>query len=170
MTVSTHIMFSPESSAESFSSSTAGTRTSLDSSSTVLPTLVPPSPYARCIPLRTHPSDSPNTPLHDVWKFKKHISAREDPVYGPLNQAENRTSATESSAVIREPPGLEFGAWLTLNDEEGHMRPTMLTFCADVVKPLPELLPPNENPTQGKTYAHLQCRCEHLLIWPSVVR
>ncbi|KAL5513605.1 hypothetical protein ACEPAH_4004 [Sanghuangporus vaninii] len=113
--------------------------------------LVPPSPYARRTPLRTHPSNSSEIRLYDVWNFKDRITGKEDPVFQHLNKAENRVFDKDGS-VQREPPGIEFGAWLTFKDEVGSLRPGMLPFCTDIIKPLPELLPREENPLVGKTW------------------
>ncbi|KAH8109368.1 hypothetical protein DFH11DRAFT_1747152 [Phellopilus nigrolimitatus] len=133
--------------------------------------LNPPSPYARRTPLRTHPSDAPSTPLHAVWNFKKYISGKEDKVLTNMNRPENRKFSSPSTAEIRaettslngqrEPPGLKFGTFLTLKVEE-RLRPSMLAFCADIVKPLPELLPSEENPLQGnrRWYATLTLSIE----------
>ena len=43
---------------------------------TGLNALIPPSPYARRIPLRTHPSRCPIIALHPSWNFGKHISGK----------------------------------------------------------------------------------------------
>ncbi|KAH8109376.1 hypothetical protein DFH11DRAFT_1691196 [Phellopilus nigrolimitatus] len=85
------------------------------------------------------------TPLHAVWNFKKYISGKEDKVLTNMNRPENRKFLSHSTAGVgaettrlngqREPPGLEFGA----------------TPASDIVKPLPGLLPSEENPLQGKT-------------------
>ncbi|KAL5536530.1 hypothetical protein ACEPAF_352 [Sanghuangporus sanghuang] len=119
---------------------------------TQMKTLVPPSPFARRIPLRTHPSCCPDIALHPSWNFKKHISGKEDPVFKRLNGAETRPSLAAPDSNEREPPGLEFGSWLTLEDEVDPLRSSMLPFCADIIKPLPELLPPEVNPFVGKTW------------------
>ncbi|EJD00219.1 uncharacterized protein FOMMEDRAFT_30863 [Fomitiporia mediterranea MF3/22] len=114
--------------------------------------LVPPSLFARQIPLRTHPLHAREIPLYDVWNFKERISGKEDIVLLGLNEAENRTLASSEDASTREPPGLEFGSWLTFKDNDEPLRPSMLPFCADIIKPLPELLPSEENPLLGKTW------------------
>lgn len=62
--------------------------------------LNPPSLYARRTPLRTHPSDAPSTPLHAVWKFKKHISGKEDEVLTNMNRPENRKFSSHSTAEV----------------------------------------------------------------------
>lgn len=122
---------------------------------TGLDALIPPSPYARRIPLRTHPSRCPNIALHPSWNFRKHISGKEDPIFKRLNDAETRPALAEPESDDREPPGLEFGSWLTLLDENEPLRHSMLPFCADIIKPLPELLPAEVNPLVGKTYVSL---------------
>ncbi|KAH8109371.1 hypothetical protein DFH11DRAFT_1548335 [Phellopilus nigrolimitatus] len=97
-------------------------------------TLNPPSPYAQRTPLRTHPSNASSMPLHAVWNFKKHISGKEDKVLTNMNRPENRKFSSRSTAEVE--------AEITVRR----------TPASDIVKPLPELLPSEENPLQGKTW------------------
>lgn len=151
VTVTAHMIFGAVSSPNFGNVSTADSTVKSGSM-----TLLPPSVYARRIPLATHPVDAPEIHLHDAWNFKEFIHGQSDPVLERLNEAQNRQfdhnkGPENAQPILREPPGLEFGAWLTLKGEEGNMHASMLPFCADIVKPLPELLPPEENPNQGKT-------------------
>lgn len=118
--------------------------------------LVPPSPYARRIPHRTHPQDCPPHWDYDLWNFKKSISSRYDPALDALNETLStrlpllyKTETSSKQFLMPEPPGVQFGGWLTLMEEDKTMRPSVLAFCADIVKPLPEILPKEVNPMAG---------------------
>ena len=61
----------------------------------------------------------------------------------------SRESRSKDKVMQVESPGVQFTAYLSLVEEEKTMRPSMLAFCADIVKPLPEVLPKDVNPMAG---------------------
>jgi len=90
-------------------------------------TVAPPSPYARRIPMYTHPSRTPASPNRQKWTYKSNITLAGDPVY-----AENAKTPRQ---------GLEFGLYLTLRDAQERLTPPVLAFMADTYEALDEHIP-----------------------------
>ena len=114
-------------------------------------TLAPPSPYARRIPLYTHPSIAVVRPGRSVWKFQRYIAIAPDPNILAKNAPDhpNRTNATTVGGE-----GLEWGAWLTFQNKSDQITPTSLAFLADVFNHMPGLMPRSERPGLGR-----RCTC-----------
>jgi len=106
-------------------------------------TLLPPSPYARRLPLYTHPCEATVIPIRHTWKFHDHIKWTNEPRFLTKNKIDSPTRAN-SSSVGGE--GLEWGAWFEFVDEEESITNTSLTFLVDMFLNTPTLLPKSERP------------------------
>ncbi|KZT27455.1 hypothetical protein NEOLEDRAFT_1176863 [Neolentinus lepideus HHB14362 ss-1] len=98
-----------------------------------LPTLAPPSRYARRIPLLTHPSRLTNT----GWSrrplgYMTHIALVEDPMVQEHNQL---PSIDDSNGKE-----LEWAAWIELTVQSERITTPSLAFLVDTFNNLPELL------------------------------
>ncbi|KAJ7617509.1 thioesterase-like superfamily-domain-containing protein [Mycena polygramma] len=105
------------------------------------PRLVPPSPYARRLPLHTHPSTAAETPMVRPWGFKPHFKWASDPHLRAQNLPDSPTR-TSSSTVGGG--GLVWGAWLELVGPGERVTPASIAFLADIFLNLPSLLPRSE--------------------------
>ncbi|KAG6876760.1 hypothetical protein C0993_000587 [Termitomyces sp. T159_Od127] len=112
-------------------------------------TIVPPSSYARRIPLYTHPSTAVIRPGRSAWKFQPYIALAPDS-YILAKNAPNHLNRSGAATIGGE--GLEWGAWLTFQDKSDKIRPTSLAFLADVFDNLPGLIPPSERPGLGPSW------------------
>ncbi|GJJ09232.1 hypothetical protein Clacol_003454 [Clathrus columnatus] len=97
-------------------------------------TLLPPSPLARQIPLRIHPSAMSLKPIRGV---RHHELAHwaEDPSFAESNLAKFKARAPGGEGVI------EWGAWVQFIDPSEYIKESTLPFLADTVQNLPVLLP-----------------------------
>ncbi|KAF8214992.1 thioesterase-like superfamily-domain-containing protein [Mycena galopus ATCC 62051] len=102
------------------------------------PRLVPPSPYARRLPLYVHPSAAAETPMVRPWRFKEHIKWAGDPHLRAQNLPD---SPTRTSSTTIGGGGLVWGAWFQLTGPDEHITPTSIAFLADIFINLPSLLP-----------------------------
>ncbi|TFK52327.1 hypothetical protein OE88DRAFT_1734343 [Heliocybe sulcata] len=110
-----------------------GVLSSAPSPSDPLPTLAPPSPYARRIPLLTHPSQLTGT----EWSrrplgYMSHIRLAEDPAIQERNQSPPADSTNGKE--------LEWAAWIELRDKDERIMTPSLAFLVDTFNSLPELL------------------------------
>ncbi|KAF7364836.1 hypothetical protein MVEN_00353900 [Mycena venus] len=104
------------------------------------PRLVPPSSYARRLPLHVHPSVAIETPPRG-WHFKKHIRWAHD----PLLRAQNlQDSPARTNSTTVGGGGLVWGAWLELTGLNERITPASMAFLVDVFPNLPQNLPPSE--------------------------
>ncbi|TCD68057.1 hypothetical protein EIP91_011602 [Steccherinum ochraceum] len=90
-------------------------------------TISPPSPYARRIPMHTHPANCPQTAPRQKWTYKNRIAVASDPVY------------VEKASTPQK--GLEFGMYITMKDEEARITTPGLAFLADVFEAMDEHIP-----------------------------
>lgn len=105
-------------------------------------TLVPPSPYARRLPLHFHPSQVTPTEVRHAftygksqtqWSVDQMIIARNE-----LDSSMRTNSETVGSG------GTEWGAWCELKTEGDKLRTSAIPFFADNFMNLPVLLPNSE--------------------------
>ncbi|RDB14795.1 hypothetical protein Hypma_016330 [Hypsizygus marmoreus] len=104
-------------------------------------TLVPPSPYARRIPLHTHPSTANPQRMREAWVFQPYMKLASDPTIHARNHPES-ISRTDSTTVGGG--GLEWGAWFEFVDEGDRITNPSLAFLVDIFVNLPSLLPKSE--------------------------
>lgn len=104
-------------------------------------TLSPPSPYARRVPLHTHPSAARPTPLFRGARFKAMVTWAEDEAIQERNRAVGRGTGSPIGGA-----GLEWGAWLQLTDPADSINVSILPFLGDMLRNLPELLRPGQTP------------------------
>ncbi|KDQ62681.1 hypothetical protein JAAARDRAFT_203757 [Jaapia argillacea MUCL 33604] len=114
--------------------------------------LTPPSPYARRIPLHSHPSLSPPTPIPKSWNFAAHISLAEDRslISASLHKATARGEARVGE--VRGGDGLEWAAWFELVGEGECITNASIAFLVDTFKNLPELLPKDQRKGLGPSW------------------
>ncbi|KAG6849282.1 hypothetical protein H0H93_009802 [Arthromyces matolae] len=112
-------------------------------------TVVPPSPYARRIPLYTHPSNAVVKLGRGVWKFQNHIALAPDPLILNKNAVDHPNRAT---ATTIGGEGLEWGAWLTFQGPNDAITSTSLPFLVDIFTNMPSLMPPSERPGMGLSW------------------
>jgi len=110
--------------------------------------LLPPSPYARRIPLYTHPSKAVAAVQdRDVYRnFRRRIimSTEHDTLAKNLPESPNRTNASTVGGG-----GLEWASWLEFVDKDDLITSPSLGFLADMFSNLPTLVPPSERKGLG---------------------
>ncbi|KAF7348235.1 hypothetical protein MSAN_01777100 [Mycena sanguinolenta] len=102
------------------------------------PRLLPPSPYARRLPLYVHPSAAAKTRMVRPWRFRPHVKWAADRQLQAQNRAD---SATRTSSITIGGGGLVWGAWFELTDADERITPTAIPFLADIFVNLPSLMP-----------------------------
>ncbi|KAJ6508314.1 thioesterase-like superfamily-domain-containing protein [Mycena sanguinolenta] len=107
------------------------------------PRLLPPSPYARRLPLYVHPSTASATRMARPWRFKEHIKWASDRQLQAQNRAD---SATRTSSTTIGGGGLVWGAWFELIGADERITPTTIPFLADIFVNLPSLIPRDQRP------------------------
>ncbi|KAJ7149054.1 thioesterase-like superfamily-domain-containing protein [Mycena crocata] len=103
--------------------------------------LVPPSSYARRLPLYVHPSKAVETNMVRPWRFKNHIKWAGDPHLRAQNAPD---SPSRTNAATIGGGGLLWGAWLELTGEDERITPSSIAFLVDTFINLPGLLPRSE--------------------------
>lgn len=103
--------------------------------------LLPPSPYARRVPLHLHPSAAQITPMFGNARFKSNVKWAEDKAIRERNRALGRGERPAVGGGV-----LEWGAWLELIDPLENINVSMLPFLGDMMKNIPELLPKDLRP------------------------
>jgi hypothetical protein len=104
-------------------------------------TLVPPSRYARRLPLYTHPSNAIVDPMRSAWVFRPRVKWSQDPEILSKNKLDN-PNRTDSTTIGGG--ALEWGAWFELSDREERLTTPSLAFLVDIFLNLPTLLPKSE--------------------------
>lgn len=100
--------------------------------------LLPPSSYARRIPLHAFPTKADSIPFRKAWKFAPYVRSERDKVYKAQTLASSPTR-THSESVGGV--GLEWAAWYELVDENERITPSTLCFLADVFENIPSQTP-----------------------------
>ncbi|EPQ54419.1 hypothetical protein GLOTRDRAFT_139013 [Gloeophyllum trabeum ATCC 11539] len=114
-----------------------GVLSSMDSASDPRPTLAPPSPYARRIPLLTHPSELKATHwTRRPLGYASRIGVAEDPAIRQRNK--------EPTSCNYDAKELEWGAWFELAGAEEKITTPSIAFLADTFTSLPVLLAQQE--------------------------
>lgn len=90
-------------------------------------TVAPPSPYARRIPMHTHPSKCPASPPRPRWTYKNNITVSNDPVY--------------EVAVMEPKQSMDFGMYVGLNDPQERITTPGLAFMADTFESMAKFIP-----------------------------
>ncbi|KAH6887358.1 thioesterase-like superfamily-domain-containing protein [Coprinopsis sp. MPI-PUGE-AT-0042] len=105
-------------------------------------TLQPPSPYARRIPLHSHPSEVTHSPMfgewanheYTSWALDKQTVAKNQPSYAP-----NRTNAESIGG-----PGLEWASWYEFQKETEALGDVYIPLLVDMFNGSVKLLPSEE--------------------------
>lgn len=107
------------------------------------PSLVldPPSPYARRLPLYTHPSEGKTRDVHYAMKFQKWMKWTEEKDILDKNNVDSPTR-TNSSTIGGG--GLEWGTWFEFTNKDERITTPYLAFLADIFSNTPSLLPKSE--------------------------
>ena len=115
-------------------------------------TLAPPSPYARRLPLYTHPSTAVNTPVSHLthWNFRDRIQWAWDPIVVAKNSLESPTRTNETSVGGG---GTEWGAWFELKGAEERITTPALAYLVDLFISTHLLIPKSERGKLGFRYA-----------------
>ncbi|KAK7048694.1 thioesterase-like superfamily-domain-containing protein [Favolaschia claudopus] len=103
--------------------------------------LLPPSTYARRLPLYLHPSIAEPSTTVGVWKFSQHMKWSIDP---HLRAQNGHDSPTRTSPTTVGGGGVVWGAWLTLTDPAERITPASIAFLADTFVNMPFLVPKEE--------------------------
>ncbi|KAJ7160108.1 thioesterase-like superfamily-domain-containing protein [Mycena filopes] len=104
------------------------------------PRLVPPSPYARRLPLYVHPSTAVETRMARPWRFKPYVKWANDPHLRAQNQPDSPARLAVSPTTVGG-GSLAWGAWFELVGPGERVTPASLAFLADTFLNLPSLLP-----------------------------
>ena len=130
--------------------------------------LLPPSPYARRIPLYTHPSKVVGTVQdRDVYKNFRHrikMSTEHDILAKNLPDSPNRANASTVGGG-----GLEWASWLGFVEKDDLITSPSLAFLADMFSNLATLLPPSERKGLGIRYAKPERICNYLSKYPPTI-
>ena len=110
-------------------------------------TISPPSPYARRIPMHTHPSKCPVTPPKRQLGFTKHIQVEDDPIHASKYFKNLNVDIDE-----RPREGMEYGIYLMLKDRRERLTPPAIAFMADTFKAFDEVIPGIHSKTRNKRY------------------
>ncbi|KAH7909809.1 thioesterase-like superfamily-domain-containing protein [Hygrophoropsis aurantiaca] len=108
--------------------------------------LVPPSPYARRLPLPNHPSLATPDRIRPVWGFQNYLRWSRDKDILTRNSPDN-AARTDSNTIGGG--GVEWGAWCELTNEDDKIVTSSLPFFGDTFQNLPFLLPETEKASQG---------------------
>lgn len=104
-------------------------------------TLAPPSPYARRIPLYTHPSTAITDSLRHTWSFHDKVKCTREPEIRAKNQL-NSPTRTHTNTIGGD--GLEWGTWFEFLGNNAKITNPSLAFLVDIFLNLPTLLPRSE--------------------------
>ncbi|KAH6911572.1 thioesterase-like superfamily-domain-containing protein [Coprinopsis sp. MPI-PUGE-AT-0042] len=104
-------------------------------------TLKPPSPYARRIPLHSHPSTVQTTPLHRIWNFTHHTQWAHDLETIEKNKP-SHANRTDTSTIGGG--GLEWAAWFEFTTPTEKLSNVYIPFLVDMFSNTPSLLPKEE--------------------------
>lgn len=100
--------------------------------------LNPPSPYARRLPLYTHPSEAKTKGIHPAMKFHKRMKWTEEKDILSRNKVDSPTRTTSSTIGGG---GVEWGTWFEFIDKDEKITTPSLAFLVDLVSNTPSLLP-----------------------------
>ncbi|KAF8125696.1 thioesterase-like superfamily-domain-containing protein [Boletus edulis] len=103
--------------------------------------LLPPSPYARRLPLYSHPSTVSRDAIVPPWAKKMHVRMAADAVLLSHNDP-NHASRTTSESVGGG--GTLWGAWYELSYTDDKLTTSSIPFFCDSFVNLPNLLPKSE--------------------------
>ncbi|KAF8551288.1 hypothetical protein OG21DRAFT_1418285, partial [Imleria badia] len=109
--------------------------------------LAPPSPYARRVPLYSHPSTVSYDARRPRWmtNMQTHLSA--DTV---LLSHNDPSSTTRTTAESVGGGGVEWGAWCELSHKDDKLTTASMPFFCDTFLNLPSLLPESEPGSAGR--------------------
>ena len=100
--------------------------------------LLPPSPYARRVPLYHHPSKAPRKSLPTLLNFRSRFDATQEPEIASQNHLNSPRRTTVSTIGGG---GLDYGIWCGFKDKEETLSIASLALFADIASNAPMLLP-----------------------------
>ncbi|KAF9229775.1 hypothetical protein BS17DRAFT_771908 [Gyrodon lividus] len=103
--------------------------------------LAPPSPYARRLPLYSHPSEASYDAIKPSWASKMDLHISTDVALQGHNDPDNPMRTTSKTVGGG---GIEWGAWCELTHKEDELRTSSVPFFCDAFLNLPGLLPVGE--------------------------
>ncbi|KAG9315955.1 thioesterase-like superfamily-domain-containing protein [Chiua virens] len=103
--------------------------------------LAPPSPYARRVPLYSHPSTVSYDAVKPPWARKMDIQMSVDAVLLSHNDPRSPTRTTAESVGGG---GTEWGAWWELLQKDDKLTASSMPFFCDSISNMPALLPESE--------------------------
>lgn len=101
--------------------------------------LLPPSPYARRVPLHHHPAQAPTTGLDRRYKFHSRFDVTLEPEIASQNNLDSPRRATSSDTIGGG--GVDYGLWCGFKDKDEAVTISSLPFFADISLNAPVLLP-----------------------------
>ncbi|KAG2023796.1 hypothetical protein CC2G_001411 [Coprinopsis cinerea AmutBmut pab1-1] len=105
--------------------------------------LQPPSPYARRIPIYSHPSQATRQPMFEVWKDKDHVSWAWD----EQTLAQNQPDHPKRKSVGKDSVGgggTEWAAWYQFTAPTEKLSSAYIPFLADMFVNTTHLIPEEE--------------------------
>ncbi|KAH0831881.1 thioesterase-like superfamily-domain-containing protein [Lanmaoa asiatica] len=109
--------------------------------------LAPPSPYARRVPLYSHPSAVSYDAVKPPWARKMETQMSVDTI---LLSHNDPSSATRTTAESVGGGGVEWGAWCELTHKDDKLITSSMPFFCDSFVNLPILLPESEPGSAGR--------------------
>lgn len=116
--------------------------------------LLPPSPYARRVPLYHHPSKAPRTILSPRHKSSSRFNITQEPEIASQN-SQNSSRRTSSDTIGGG--GVDYGLWCSFKDKEEILSLPSLAFFADISTNAPVLLPREHRKGLGIRQASKLC-------------
>ncbi|TFK70943.1 hypothetical protein BDN72DRAFT_887824 [Pluteus cervinus] len=104
-------------------------------------TILPPSGYARRLPLYEHPSQAKREALRHTWTFHPHVVWAPDQQLLEGNKSDSPLRTTEETVGGG---GVEWGVWFEFTDAGERVTNPYLPFLVDIFLNFPSLLPKSE--------------------------
>ncbi|KAG2019656.1 hypothetical protein CC2G_005073 [Coprinopsis cinerea AmutBmut pab1-1] len=114
--------------------------------------LQPPSPYARRLPLYSHPSQAKHTPMFGVWRTNQQVSWAHDTATLEKNQP-GHPNRTNSETVGGG--GTEWAAWFQFEQPTEKLSNVYIPLLVDMFMNTRSLLPLGEGGTEDAAYVTL---------------
>ncbi|KIK98779.1 hypothetical protein PAXRUDRAFT_823502 [Paxillus rubicundulus Ve08.2h10] len=109
--------------------------------------LEPPSPYARRLPLHSHPSELSFDATKQYWARNMGVQMSTDISLLTHNDPDNPLRTTSKTVGGG---GIQWGAWCELTHKNDEIRTSSLPFFCDTFMNLPNLLPDGEAGSSGR--------------------
>ncbi|KIK69774.1 hypothetical protein GYMLUDRAFT_34172 [Collybiopsis luxurians FD-317 M1] len=111
--------------------------------------LIPPSPYARRVPLYEHPSKAPRAVFPSHYKFYSRLDITREPEIAVRNLADSSHRTTSDTIGGG---GLDYGLWCGFRDKGETVTVSSIPFLADISSNVPLLLPKEYRKGLGKSW------------------